>query len=574
MPHRVHAGVALLGPEGLFTAHRDAILVGLTITAGLIVAAVAARWFSRMVGWRRMASAIAGYVAGGVRDIASFAWAPVRYRRRVRFASRTLLDPELPAVCGAALATVRAALADQPGRWPYLLLVGREITVGIAGRASTGGPNSSARGATNAAGTRATPSPVAAPNAANRAPGEEEATGRWATAAGPQGGRAARGGPAAPGPRPVTPPPWRLADPGRWTAARSDILAATAPRRPGADPDSCLVAVGVSASSAGDALVLLDLAGLPAVGVVEGPQELCRRVTAAIAAQLAAGLSPAGRRTRLVVTDDVLPGHGGPALADALDELAVPTPQEDPTVSGGPDAPSGHGADHDAGAGDVRTCPDLTVLVCVRPAEEQAARLAALVARDSRLRALVIGDWAGARWRLVVDHLAHLEMPELGIDCDAAPIEHAVSRALRRGSPRAARPDPLDREPVPNPADRLPHGPEPTPDPDEVLTTISAPPPPSPPAPPPPSPMACPPPFPPVPASQPTPVPPASARPGWTPAVVAGDDARADEPRTGPAPAPAGLDDSDLAGPGPDEVHTRIPTTAASAVVPSVDTRP
>ncbi|MBX6390205.1 MAG: hypothetical protein IRZ08_14640 [Frankia sp.] len=365
-------GPALFGPTGLFTVHRQAILIGLAVVVGLTIAIVAATWFSRRFGWRSTAGRLARAVRRRLAAVAEWLWAPVRHRLRVRFAAQALLDDELPVLRAAAFGAAgsRAAGSGGPGAFPYLLAVGPALAgVGLAGRPP---PRRSA-----------TPDLGAPPG--------------WGATSGTRRER------------PALPAPWRPDGPGRWTARRTELPRTSWEET--ADWAGCLVAVGVSGARQTRTLTLLDLAVLPAVGVLEGPRDQCRRLAAAIAAQLAAGLPVGNPTVSLLVTDEILPGYGGPALPEALD-LLRPTDL--------------------ASASAASPSPAMTLLVCGGLAGRDIERLAAAVRLDRGLRVLTTGPWPGSRWRLVLTRKGWLTAPELAVAVDAAPLERAVARALRR----------------------------------------------------------------------------------------------------------------------------------------------
>jgi hypothetical protein len=195
--------------------------------------------------------------------------------------------------------------------------------------------------------------------------------------------------------------PWRVNSGGRWVLGRSaDHLVPPAQQEDDRTVSGPRFAVGVT----GDALVILELAALPAVGVIEGPEEACRRLAGTLAAQLAAGLTGSAP-VSLVVADGILPGFAAPTLSDALDDL-----------------------ENDGyGDGTARS-----VLVCARPTPHEAEWIADLVEITPGLRVLVVGDYPGSRWRLVLDDSERLAAPELGFDVDAAPLERGVGQAVRR----------------------------------------------------------------------------------------------------------------------------------------------
>ncbi|MDT3440636.1 hypothetical protein [Pseudofrankia sp. BMG5.37] len=395
----VTAGAALFGPAGLFTTHRHAILVGLTVAVAVVLALVGAQAFSRAVGWKRAVAWLARSLRGAVVGLAAAAWRPARYWLRVRFAAAALLDAEVPALRDRSFAAV--AGARTPGR-AYLLAAGpAQVTVGATLRPARPGPGAAARGHDD-----------------------------------PSSRDARRG----------LGSPWRPAGPGRWTAGRAELLA-TGRGVPDEPAPGVLVAVGVSGRGRQRALVLLDLAALPAVGAIEGPPEAGRRLAAMIAAQLAAGLPATGRPARLVVTDDVLPGYGGPTLAVALGEL--------------PSTSTGAGPRPET---DTPSRSSLIVLVCARPDDAEAGLLAAAARRDPAVRVLVAGAWSGAGFRLVLDDVGGLTAPEFGITVDSAPLERAVARVLRPAAVRrramttAAPARKTTTEPGPAPLGQVPPG--------------------------------------------------------------------------------------------------------------------
>jgi len=508
------AGSGLFGPAGLFATHRHTILVGLTVTVAVVLALAGAQWFSRVVGWKRAAARTGQALRTAVTILAAAASRPARAWLRVRFAAAALRDPGTSALGAAAFAAVAGARI--PGR-PYLLAAGpTRVTVGATLRPARRGAGGAAHGLGDRSGRDV----------------ERQLGG-----------------------------PWRPAGPGRWTAARSQLPPSVAGRRPlsagGRPPTSAgggadgsapglLVAVGVSGRRRRRALVLLDLGALPAVGAVEGPPEAARRLAAVLAAQLAAGLPATGRPARLVVTDDVLPGYGGPPLAAALGELTyTPPPSAHPSAA---DTPPPY--------------PVRTVLVCARPSDADAARLAAATRRDPTLRVLVAGDWPGAGFRLVLDDRGGLAAPEFGVAVDAAALERAVARALRRQAraPHPAPATPPARTDAPPPIRAAPPAQVPAPAPVAPLA------PPVPPRLPTPTPW-------PLPSPPPAPRPSLAPSPTYSPPVAAPlPAARVVGPVIAAAGAVAGVAGvpaaSDLAEPDTTPGAAETAATAASATPP------
>jgi hypothetical protein len=198
------------------------------------------------------------------------------------------------------------------------------------------------------------------------------------------------------GPGPVPGPEgsmWWAVSARRWVTERP-VPAATG----GETADVIPVAVAVH----GDGLVLLDLARSPGMVSVHGAPGPADRLVAAMATQLTTAITGASAGTVLVAAG--IPGFpGSPQLAELLTAV-----EQRPA-----------GAAHDR-----------TVLVCARPGEDEAARLAALTARDPGLLVLVAGYVPGSRWRLRVTSAGRLIAPELDIDADAAPLWPGLVRAL------------------------------------------------------------------------------------------------------------------------------------------------
>ncbi|WP_175084407.1 hypothetical protein [Candidatus Frankia nodulisporulans] len=193
----------------------------------------------------------------------------------------------------------------------------------------------------------------------------------------------------------------------------------------------CPVAIGLIPGMT-DALAVLDLATLPGVGTIDGPPGPpgpARRLAAAIAAQLAAGmLAPTG--VRLLVTDTVLPGFGGPPLSDALDLLDRTGPARPPgPVRARPIRP-GH---EDLSSQPEEDLPVVrTVLVCAATYPEEMAQVSDLAERLDDLRVIIMGRHPGSRWRLELDEYGRITAPELGLQANGTPLERGLGRALRQ----------------------------------------------------------------------------------------------------------------------------------------------
>ncbi len=356
----------------ILRAHRGVVLLVLTAAVAGVLALVFANWFARTWGWRRTIRGLGRQFTLGLRDLARVSTAGHRFRRDVRAVAALLADPTLGPDTAAAL----AAAADEAAA----------VEPTAAGAAGLRGLHA----AVSAGSIRVT------------------LLGRGAGIARPVYDRTRR----------------RAADPA--TAPGDPALALGLPADvASAERGHCPVAVGLVAGG-GTALALLDLAALPALGTIEGPPAQARRLAAAIAAQLAAGLTTVGG-VRLSVTAGLLPGYRGPSLSEALDLLDGPlTPDRAPQRASDPS---------------TRPTGRLTVLVCAGFDDDELPRLERLVQQHPELRILTVGRLGMTRWRLEIDPIGQVTAPELGVHAEAAPLDRGLDRALRRRARTRRRPD-------------------------------------------------------------------------------------------------------------------------------------
>ncbi|MCK9894405.1 hypothetical protein [Frankia sp. AgB32] len=364
-------------PE-ILRAHRGVVLLVLTAVVAGVLALVFANWFSRTWGWRRTIRSLGRQFALGLRDLALVSTAGHRFRRDVRAVAALLADPALARDTVTAL----AAAADE---------------------AAASEP------AARAAGVRPLHAAVSADSI------RVTLLGRGAGIPRPVFNRARI----------------RAAGSARVPVDPAVVGTSAAVDPAGQGQGHCPVVVGLVAG-AGAALALLDLAALPAVGTIEGPPARARRLAAAIAAQLAAGLTTAGG-VRLSVTAGLLPGYRGPSLSEALDLLDGP-----PDSDWSPEQATGTGTVPAGG---------LTVLVCAGIDDDELPRLGRLVQQHPELRILTVGRLGMTRWRLEIDPIGHVTVPELGVHADAAPLERGLDRALRRRVRTRRRPGGNDAAP-------------------------------------------------------------------------------------------------------------------------------
>ncbi|CAO5162945.1 conserved hypothetical protein [Frankia sp. AiPs1] len=394
----------------LLREHRTAILLALSGLVALIVLIVCAQWFSRTRGWRRTAVHRGRQFAGGLGDLGRLAAVPYRFRRDVRAVARLLADFGLDEDTWTAFAVAVSAVST-PG--PAVIPSRNDI------RSDAGIPVKAAPGATAKPGG---PQPVLRPFLAavrTDSVGVSRAGQELLTSG-------------------------TMLDRPCWVAlARHSQPAPAPPQLPDEqqaldDPpalEHCPVAIGLIPESGG-ALAVLDLAALPAVCTIDGPDGPSRRLAAAIAAQLAAGLfAPTG--VRLLVADTILPGFGGPTLSEALDLLdpsgRAAVPGRDASVdSASVDSASVDSASVDSASVDREAPAVRTVLVCSATRPEELARVSELAERRVDLRVVVVGRHPGSRWRLELDDLGRITAPELGLRADGAPLDRGLDRALRR----------------------------------------------------------------------------------------------------------------------------------------------
>ena len=128
--------MSVLSPHGLgqfLSAHRQAVLIALSVLELLILLAVFARWYDRRYGLRRTARRMRQAVAEAGRDLIAPIVQAIRFRQGVRIIAARLAESDPADTVPAALASSLAALAGRADAWPYLVLVGpRDLTVGIA----------------------------------------------------------------------------------------------------------------------------------------------------------------------------------------------------------------------------------------------------------------------------------------------------------------------------------------------------------------------------------------------------------------------------------------------------------
>jgi hypothetical protein len=128
--------LSVLSPHGLgqfLSTHRQGLLIVLSVLELLILMAVLLRWYNRKYGLRRAAARIRRACAEAGRDLIAPILAAIRFRQGVRLVATRLAEAD-PATVHDTLASTRAALAERPESWPYLMMLGsRDLTVGIAG---------------------------------------------------------------------------------------------------------------------------------------------------------------------------------------------------------------------------------------------------------------------------------------------------------------------------------------------------------------------------------------------------------------------------------------------------------
>jgi len=254
--------LSVLSPHGLgqfLGAHRQTVLVVLSVLELLILLAVFARWYDRRYGLRRTARRVRRACADAGRDLIAPLVRSARFRRGAKVIAARLAEPDPAAEVRDALGAARSIAADRPEMWPFALRFGaRTVTVTLAG-----------------------PDP---------APEPEPEPGVWR----PIGDRRWTAT------RPVRhdPQPAAGGHPRFKFSSESEDRGGRVP--PPVDNRPLPVAVGV----ADDELVVLDLARSPGLISVHGAADPAARLVAALAAQLTAGLL--GAPDTLLLHDAVL----------------------------------------------------------------------------------------------------------------------------------------------------------------------------------------------------------------------------------------------------------------------------
>lgn len=188
---------------------------------------------------------------------------------------------------------------------------------------------------------------------------------------------------------------------GWWATTREDLITRPDDAPEGADRDLTTghVAIGCDRGR----VTYLDLLEAPGAVEVTGPDRAVRSLVWAVAGQL---VQRAHRSHDLdvIVAGGLRPGFAGPSVTSALRTISESPYQEHRFV----------------------------VLVCGPLSPPEADLLTRELPGLPDLRVVVAGPYAGRRWSLPVSATGRIDAPTLRIHTDSAPVERAVTLAVRR----------------------------------------------------------------------------------------------------------------------------------------------